>query len=164
MKVLGTYYSDTGNTEKVAKAIYEEVSKKNKADLKKVRDTNPQEFAEYDRVFLGSPIHSFDLPSPVKRILDALPKAPKYKLAGFITHMSPMSEKHDGHDRCFTSLEKVSKEKRIDFKGCYNCQGIPSPPIEEFIHKTIVTSDKDWKEYIEEAKKHPSSEDLRKAN
>jgi flavodoxin I len=157
------YYSDTGNTEKVAKAVYEEVSKKNKADLKKVKETKVEDLGQYDLVFLGSPCHANDLSSPVKRILAALPKAPKYKLAGLITHMSPISEKHDGHDRCFTSFEKVSKEKQIDFRGIYDCQGVPAPQIREFVKKGMNVPDAEWEKHIKEMEKHPSPEDLEKA-
>ena len=36
MKVLVTYYSETGNTEKIARAIYEEASKEHEVNLKKI--------------------------------------------------------------------------------------------------------------------------------
>jgi flavodoxin len=163
LKVLVTYYSDTGNTEKVAKAIYEEVSKKNKTDLKKAKETKMEDLDQYDFVFLGSPTHAFDLSSPVKRILAALPEAPKYKLAGFITHMSPMSEKHAGHDKCFTSFEKVSKEKRIDFRGVYDCQGVPTPQVGEFVKKMMNVPDAEWEKRVKEMEKHPDAQDLQKA-
>jgi len=165
LKVLVTYYSDTGNTEKVAKAIYEEVSKKNKADLKKVNDTKPEEFGECDVVFIGSPTHSFDLSGSVKKILGALPKAPKYKLAGFITHMSPVSEKHAGCDRCFASFENVSKEKQIDFRGIYDCQGVPTPQVREFVRKSLARGlpDTEWEKRVKEMEKHPRTVDLQKA-
>ena len=35
MKVLVTYFSQSGNTEKIAKAIWEEASQANEADCKK---------------------------------------------------------------------------------------------------------------------------------
>lgn len=163
MKVLVTYYSDTGNTEKVAKAIYEEVSKKNKTDMKKVKETKMEDLEQYDLVFLGSPTHAFELSSPAKRILAALPESPKYKLAGFITHMSPMSEKHAGHERAFAFFEKVSKEKHIDFRGVYDCQGVPPPQIREFVKKSMNVPDAEWEKRVKEMEKHPSIEDLQKA-
>ena len=163
MRILVTYYTDTGNTEKVAKAVYEEVSKTNKADLKKIKETKVEDLAEYDLVFLGSPCHASDLSSPVKKVLAALPKAPKYKLAGFITHMSPISEKHDGHDRCFTSFEKVTKEKQIHLMGVFDCQGVPAPQIREFVKKGMNVPDAEWEKGLKEMEKHPSTEDLQKA-
>lgn len=103
-KVLVAYYSDSGNTEKVAKAIYEEVSKMNEADLKKIKDIKIEDLNEYDLVFLGSPCHTLDLSIPVKKMLVAIPEAPKFKLAGFVTRMSPTSEKHSGYEMCFASF------------------------------------------------------------
>ena len=45
MKVLVTYFSQSGNTEKIAKAIHEEAAQNNKADLKKLEDITPGEVA-----------------------------------------------------------------------------------------------------------------------
>ncbi len=163
MKVLVTYYSDSGNTEKVAKAIYEEISKMHRTDLKKVKDTRMDDLEQYDLVFLGSPTHTFDLSVPVKRMLAALPEAPRYKLAGFITHMSPTSENHQGHDKCFTSFEKVSKDKRIDFRGVYDCQGVPTPQVGAFVKKISNVPDAEWERRMREMEKHPSADDLLRA-
>ena len=171
MKVLVAYYSETGNTEKIAKAIYEEVSKEHEAHLKKINDVTADTLNNYDMVFLGSACHSTDLAAPVKRILDALPKSPKFKLAGFFTH-STYPPEHGARARelfnrwankCTVSFEEVSKEKQIDFEGYYNCQGVPSPPIQQFIKKEVLISADEWEEYIEEARKHPSPRDVEKA-
>lgn len=48
MKVLVTYFSQSGNTEKIAKAIWEEASQANEADLKKLEDVGAEDFAGYD--------------------------------------------------------------------------------------------------------------------
>ena len=171
VKVLVAYYSETGNTEKVAKAIYDQASKEHEAHLKKVKDVTAGILNDYDLVFLGSACHSADLAVPVKGILNALSNSPKFRLAGFFTH-STWTPESDGSARtlfnrwaskCIVSFEKISKEKQIDFRGYFNCQGVPSPPIQEFIRREIVKSDSDFEAYLEEAKKHPSSEDLEKA-
>jgi len=171
LKVLVSYYSETGNTEKIARAIYEEVSKKHEAHLKKIKEITADALNNYDLVFLGSACHSTDLAAPAKRILDALPHSPKFKLAGFFTHATT-SPKDDARARklfnrwaskCIISFEKVSKKRQIHFKGYYHCQGVPSLPIQEFIKKQILVSANEWEEYIEEVRKHPSPEDLQKA-
>nr|MDO8135759.1 flavodoxin family protein [Candidatus Njordarchaeum guaymaensis] len=159
MKVLVTYYSDTGNTEKIAEAIYEEVLKKQEADLKKLRGVTVESLNAYDLVFLGSPCHAGDLATPVKRILMTLPNSPKYKLAGFFTHMSQKG----GYEKCVGSFEKTTKEKRVDFKGYYDCQGVPAPKVQELVKTGMKISDDDFKKYMEEARKHPSIEDVLKA-
>ncbi|MFQ6094714.1 MAG: flavodoxin family protein [Candidatus Bathyarchaeia archaeon] len=171
MKVLVVYYSETGNTEKVARAIHQEVSEKTEAHLKKLHEITPEILNDYDLVFLGSPCHSTDLAEPVKRFLDAVHKSPRLKLAGFFTHSVPSPESDMGNQKefetwtgkCIASFQKACKEKGINFKGWYSCQGVPSLPIQQFIRNYIVKSDDLWDEYIREAAKHPSSEDLSKA-
>ena len=163
MKVLVAYYSETGNTEKVARAIYVEVSVKHNTDLKRVDEITVDILSDYDFVFLGSACHSTDLASSAKRILDAIPNSPKFKLAGFFTHATSSEGFNRWASKCILSFQETSKEKQIDFKGYYNCQGAPSPPIQEFIKREAVTSPDAWEEYIEEVMKHPTPEDLQKA-
>jgi flavodoxin len=40
LKILVTYFNLSGNTEKIAKAIYNEVSKEHQADIKKIGQVN----------------------------------------------------------------------------------------------------------------------------
>jgi len=174
LKVLVAYYSETGNTEKIAKAIYEEASKRHETHMKRIKDINAETLNDYDLVFLGSACHSSDLATPVKKLLKALPESPKFKLAGFFTHSTwtPEQDEHSKRaqaifdkwaSKCIHTFENVSKEKRIDFKGYYHCQGAPSRPIQTFIRTEIIQSDDEWEPYIQEAQKHPSQEDLEKA-
>ena len=163
MKVLVAYYSETGNTEKVARAIFEETSKKHEANLKRVDEITVDILNDYDVVFLGSACHSSDLASPAKRILDAIPKSPKFKLAGFFTHATSSGGFNRWASKCILSFQETSKEKSIDFKGYYNCQGAPSPPIQEFIKREVMISAVEMKEYFEKVMKHPTTEDLHKA-
>lgn len=86
MKVLVVYYSETGNTEKVARAICEELSREHEAHLKAINEVNADSLNNYDLVFLGSACHNADLSAPAKRLLNAFPDSPKFKLAGFFTH------------------------------------------------------------------------------
>ena len=41
--------------------------------------------------------------------------------------------------------------------------GIPSPPIEKFIHDQIVTDKEMWPKYLEMVKKHPDENDIENA-
>ena len=58
MKVLVAYFSQSGNTEKIAKAIWEEASQGNETDLKKLEDITPGDVAQYDFIFIGSPMYA----------------------------------------------------------------------------------------------------------
>lgn len=169
MRVLIAFYSETGNTEKIARAIYQEASRDHEAHLRRTKEIAEETRGNCDLVFLGSPCHSTDLAAPVKRILDALPNSPNFKLAGFFTHGCPnVGEAFDTWaSKCISSFRKACKEKQIDFTGHYHCQGAMSPSVEEamgkyFTKKGEITAD-NWNEYIEELREHPNHEDLQKA-
>ena len=172
MNVLIVYFSQTGNTAKVARAIYEEaVAQDHEVHLEKTAEITPNTLDAYDLVFLGSACHDTDLAKPVKRVLEQIANSPPFKLAGFVTHATytPEGGKREREvyeewaGRCILSLNRASQEKGIEFLGYFHCQGAPSPPIEAFIHNTIVTDEDEWETYIEEVRKHPNEEDLQRA-
>jgi flavodoxin len=171
MKILITYFSQTGNTEKIAQAIHEVSSKNHESTLKRLKKVKIEELEDYDLVFIGSPCHDSDLAKPALRFLKKIPNSPKFAIAGFYTHstflpegderIKKLSEKWSG--KCIATFEDVKKEKNANFKGYFRCQGIPSPPIEQFIHKTIIKDDEEWADFIEEVKKHPNESDMEDA-
>ncbi len=172
MIILIAYFSQTGNTAKVAQAIYKEASsQEHEVHLKKIAEITPNSLDAYDLVFLGSACHDTDLVKPVKRILEGIASSPPFKLAGFATHATytPEGGKREREvyeewaGRCVVSFNRASQEKEMGFLGYFHCQGAPSPPIEEFIHNTIVTDEDEWETYIEQVRKHPTEKDLQKA-
>ena len=162
MKILVTYFTLTGNTEKIAKAIYDEVSKEHEADLKKIDEVNPDTFNGYDLVFVGTPAHAGDLAGPVKEVMSKLPSSPKYKLAGFFTHMAPIWEE-EVQSSVRAAFENVVKEKGIEYLGIYNCMGKPDLNVAKMVKEARKMPDDEFNKYMEEAKKHPSPEDEQKA-
>jgi flavodoxin len=178
MKSLIACYSETGNTAQIAAAIRDELLAAGlEADLKMIGpadrpgEVEPGTLAGYDLVFLGSACHDADLARPVKELLAAIPAAPGFKLAGFVTHASYTPEggerEKQVHEtwasRCALSFRRASQEKGVEFLGYFGCQGAPSPPIEQFIHTHIVTDEDEWQEYVREVRKHPNADDLRRA-
>jgi len=117
IKVLVTYFSQSGNTEKIAKAIWEEASQANEADLKKLEDVGTEDFAGYDFIFIGSPLHSANLAAPVKAFLTNLQAGSGQKMAGFITHSAPAYPDQD-MDAFTEPIKAACKEKGIEYKGC----------------------------------------------
>jgi hypothetical protein len=81
MKVLIAYYSETGNTAQVARAIGEEIqSQGHEVHLRDLGEIAPDTLIAYDLVFLGSACHDADLARPVKQILKQIPTSPTFKL------------------------------------------------------------------------------------
>jgi flavodoxin len=172
LRILIAYFSQTGNTEKIARAIYQEViSKGHEVHLKRIDEITAEGLSDYDLNFIGSACHDADLAKPVKKVLEKIPQSPQFKLAGFVTHAThtpeggerrrSLYEKWAG--RCVESFERTSQEKGIDFLGYFSCQGAPSYPVEEFIHREIVPEKEEWEEYVSEVRKHPNEKDIENA-
>ena len=70
-KVGIIYYSKSGNTEKMAKEVYEGVKSEGvEAELKRVEDTQPEDLLKWDGIIVGSPCY-YGLPaSPIKELFD----------------------------------------------------------------------------------------------
>ena len=70
MNALIIYWSATGNTEKVAIAIRQALTREGiKPVFKKVAEAAEEELYNYDLVFLGAPSYSFQPPEPVLRFV-----------------------------------------------------------------------------------------------
>ena len=64
MKAIIVYFSQTGNTEKVAMAIKKGVTKiADKCDIVKIKEANPRRLHEYDLIGLGTPVFGVEPPN-----------------------------------------------------------------------------------------------------
>lgn len=162
MKVLVTYFSQSGNTEKIAKAICEEAAKASDADLKKLEELTPDMVAEYDCIFMGSPLHSGSLAAPVKECLGVLKATSGQQMAGFITHMAPAYPDQD-MDAFAEPMKAACKEKGIEFKGCFDCQGFLGEAMHALVQKKLNMDDDQWAEMIKQMTGRPNQEDVDKA-
>lgn len=173
MKILVTYFSETGNTRKIAESIGEAVKvSTDDVVVAPLSDVDPDSLAGFDAAFVGSTCHSADIAAPVKEFLSRIPaNYSALKLAGFVTHSTTMPEgddwKKEMHERwagkCPSSFERACADKGIKFLGYFSCQGAPSPELETFIRESIIPDEKQWKAYIEVARQHPTEEDMEAA-
>jgi NAD(P)H dehydrogenase (quinone) len=70
-KILVCYYSKTGNTEKMANKIADEMKSQDfSVDLKKVEETDVDDLLDYDCIILGSPTYYGSMAWPIKKLLD----------------------------------------------------------------------------------------------
>jgi flavodoxin I len=171
MKILITYFSQTGNTEKIAQAIHDQASKNHECYLKTIKKVKVDDLDDYDLVFIGSACHDSDLAKPVLKFLNKIPNSPRYAIAGFYTHSTYFPEEDEKYNKLserwsgkgIKRFEELEKEKNANFKGYFRCQGVPSLPIEQFIHRTIIKDDEEWAVFIGEVKKHPDESDIENA-
>ena len=92
-------------------------------------------------------------------------------MAGFVTHATTMPEGGDNNrglymqwaGKCEETFTKIFQQTGIDLLGYFHCQGIPSPPIAEFIHNEIIQDDDEWDDYCAEVRQHPNEVDLEDA-
>jgi len=162
MKVLVTYFSQTGNTEAIAKAIQDEAATSHDVQSKNIEEVQPETCQDYDIVFVGSPIHASNLAGPVTSFMNSLPQSPNFKIAGFVTHSSPCFET-TSFQNGLTTFETVTKEKGIDLRGCFECQGRMTSALHDMVKQARGLSDEQFSEMMAEADKHPGSEDEQKA-
>jgi len=60
MKCIVIYFSQTGNTEKIARAVHSGVKKAaGECELVKIKDVNPHRLQEYDLVGIGTPVFGY---------------------------------------------------------------------------------------------------------
>ncbi len=159
MKVLVTFFSQSGNTEKIARAICEEAAKCSNAELKKLEELTPDLVAEYDCVFMGSPLHAGSLAAPVKECLSVLKPTSGQQMAGFITHMAPAYPKQDM--AAFEEpMKNACREKGIEYRGCFDCQGFLAEPMHDPVQKKLGMDDETWAGMVKQMRGRPNQEDV----
>ncbi len=151
MKVLVTYYTQTGNTEKVAKAIYEAVNvQKQILPVAEVKAA-----AGHDLVFCGFPVQAHSVPAKMADFIKGLPKG--QKVAFFSTHGSlrggqlPM--------QAFESAAGLAASLKV--LGQFGCRGKVDAKIIDALMKK--PEHKAWAEEALGAGGHPDAADLKDA-
>jgi flavodoxin len=123
MKVLVAYMSRTGNTKKIAEAIYDTIPQPK--EIKRVEDVTSLE--GFDLAFLGFPIHASGPDKHAKTFLETHVK--DRSIALFITHAAP-----DGAPPVQGCIQKFREAALgANIIGVFECQGQASRLI-----KTIM--------------------------
>jgi flavodoxin len=119
VKTLVTYYSQTGNTEKIAKAIFKSI--KNNKHLMRISDvTDPD---NYDLMFVGFPIINFE---PVRQAKEFIIKYSKGKTIALFTTMSLTAVPFDEQMKklyylTLSNCKESAKESNL--LGIFDCPG-----------------------------------------
>jgi flavodoxin len=124
MRVLVAYMSKTGNTKKVAEAIFEEIS--GEKVIKRIDEVESIE--GYDIAFLGFPIHAM---GPDKKEEGLLKKhcINGRNVALFVTHMAP----EDAQDLPSWLDKFRHAASGANIVGLFDCQGQVAKPVKLFM-------------------------------
>jgi len=148
MKALVSYYSATGNTQKVAEAIFEAIHIEK--ELKPVQDVKND--SSYDIIFYGFPVNAHSVPGKAARFISGLSAG--QKIAFFSTHGSlrggPLPKQAFEH-----ALGLAAKLKVL---GHFGCRGQVSPIIIDALMKS--PEHQAWVEEARGAIGHPDKNDL----
>ena len=126
MKVLVGYMSQTGNTKKVAEAIFSQIQ----AD-KEIKSLDEiQSLGGYDLAFIGFPLQGFAPANDAKVFLEQ--HCAGKKLALFVTHAVP-----EGYEELPGWLDKCRDAAAAgNVVGCFDCQGELAEPIAEMLKQS----------------------------
>ena len=151
MKTLVTYYTQTGNTEKVARAIYETIGAEK--ELLPVKEVNSPD--GYDLIFCGFPVHAHSVPLSVQNFIKGI--SPGKKIALFVTHGSLR-----WGELATTAIEHaISLASKLKVLGTFGCRGKVDPKIIEALLKQ--PEHRAWAETAKSAASHPDESDLEDA-
>ncbi len=137
MKLVVAYMSQTGNTKKVAEAIYGEIPAPK--EIKRIEEVTSLE--GYDLAFLGFPIEWFGPGEKAKQFLEKYTNGKTVAL--FITHASP----EEGGAILEGWLEKFKQAaSSANLIGFFNCQGQLSQQIKQYM---LSHSNPDYRRWAE---------------
>lgn len=148
MKTLVTYFSLTGNTKKIAEAIFETLE--DEKEIKTIDECTSLE--EYNLIFVGFPVHSHSVPYKVESFLKKIPQGKKIAL--FSTHGS-ITGSHLSREALEHATVLAVKAKVL---GTFSCRGKVVPETLEILMKSPEHTL--WSEMAVSARNHPDQNDL----
>jgi len=117
LKILITFFSNTGNTEKVANSMKDGLTDYD-VDLIPADDVDPTTLSSYDIVFLGSGVYASRIDKSILNIIKkAVPDLPA-KLAYFCTHASLKL-----YQEPFKRINDLVKEHNCEIVDDFDCVG-----------------------------------------
>jgi flavodoxin I len=152
MKVLVTYYSETKNTEKLAKGIYDGIVfvEKRIAPVKSAGDITDE-----DLFFVGFPVQAHSVPPGVEEFLRKIPE--NKKIALFATHGSLRGGALAV--QAFYDALGLSQKKIV--LGTFGCRGEVKRALLEKLMK--MPEDRYWAMEAQSAAGHPDQADIEEA-
>jgi NAD(P)H dehydrogenase (quinone) len=120
-KILVIYHSETGNTEKMAKAIAEGA----KAPLKKVEEAKPRDLIEADAILIGSPTYFRQMSWKMKKFIDESIEVWQ-RLNGKVGAVFTSAGCLEDGEKCLKSLSEALECHGVKVVNSVVCVGTPS--------------------------------------
>ncbi|WMW21167.1 flavodoxin family protein [Methanolobus mangrovi] len=153
MKTLVTYMTQTGNTQKIAEAIYGELE--GEKEIKPIGEVTDLE--GYDLAFIGFPVLQFDVPPKVKSFLSE--KTSGKNVAIFMTHAVP-----EGFEAIHSWTGSASQAAEgANILGTFDCQGELAQPVIDMLLKADDPQMKAFGEMGPSTKGQPDASRVQKA-
>lgn len=152
MKTLVTYYSESGNTEKLAKAIYESLE----ATENEIAPINEEKnFEDYDVIFVGFPVHGSSVPLKAEKSIKRIPEGKMLVLFG--THGSLRG----GPLSISAFYYAITLAPKANIIGTFGCRGeVKASLLEGLMNKAEY---KFWAMEAQSAAGHPDDADFEDA-
>jgi flavodoxin I len=148
MKALVTYYSQTGNTEKIAQAIYEAIHfEKELLPIGDVKDLQG-----YDIIFAGFPVQAHSVPAAFLPFFTKLPAG--QDIAFFCTHGSLRG----GHLPKQAIEHAIGLASQVKILGTFCVRGQVNPKVIDSLMNSV--QNQAWAEEAQGACEHPDEADL----
>jgi len=160
LQILITYFSNTGNTEKVAVSIKEGLIGEN-IDFLPVKDVDPSKLKSYDLVILGSGIYASRIDKSVLNLVKDANELP-LKFAYFCTHASL-----EFYQKPFYRVTKILSANGCKIIGEFDCVGynlgIPLEKRLKMLNQLPEEQRERAKEDMQKTKGRPNQQDLENA-
>jgi len=159
LKILVTYYSQTGNTEKVAQGICEGCEGQ-EVEIKPIKEVDPSTLNDYGLVFLGSGIYASRVNKSLTDFIDAAKELPS-KFVFFCTHAS----KNAYQDGFKVVKNKIGEKSDIiaEFDCCGDNIGIPEAMRNSMLERLPPEKRKEAEEHQQWLQGRPNAEDIENA-
>jgi len=150
-KILVTYFSQTGNTKRIAETIFETLEGE-----KVIQPINEiQQMDEYNLIFIGFPVHSHSVPF---RIQDFIKKIPENKKIAFFSTHGSLTGSQLSKEALEHAVILASKAKVL---GTFSCRGKVSLEALDIFKKS--PEHEAWADMAVSAATHPDKGDLEEA-
>ena len=124
MNILIAFYSESGNTRKVAEAMAEALTSApdTLVELRHIEEVTPARWENYDLIFIGTPAISWTVAEPVKNAFENFPPdtCPVFKLALFVTYGVPDIQ---FYGECIQLIKSYCEKLNVEYLGEYCCLG-----------------------------------------